>query len=66
MNLPESEKEEFLLMVPYTPQGKNNMISWLAVKNDGNNYGEMILYSFPSGKIIEGPMQVEGIISQIP
>lgn len=64
MNLPESEKEEFLLMVPYTPQGKNNMISWLAVKNDGNNYGEMILYSFPSGKIIEGPMQVEGIISQ--
>lgn len=64
MKLPESEREEFLLMVPYTPQGKNNMISWLAVKNDGGNYGQMILYSFPSGKIIEGPMQVEGIISQ--
>ncbi|MGE5632026.1 MAG: UPF0182 family protein [Caulobacteraceae bacterium] len=64
MRLPGSDKEEFLLMVPYTPQSKNNMISWLAVLNDGQNYGQMILYSFPSGKIVEGPMQVEGIISQ--
>jgi uncharacterized membrane protein (UPF0182 family) len=64
MRLPGSEKEEFLLMVPYTPQGKTNMISWLAVKNDGNNYGQMVLYSFPPGKIVEGPMQVEGIVSQ--
>lgn len=64
MRLPDSKKEEFLLMVPYTPQGKTNMISWLAVKNDGENYGEIILYSFPSGKIVEGPMQIEGIVSQ--
>jgi uncharacterized membrane protein (UPF0182 family) len=64
MRLPDSKKEEFLLMVPYTPQGKTNMISWLAVKNDGDNYGDMILYSFPSGKIVEGPMQIEGIVSQ--
>lgn len=64
MRLPDSESEEFLLMVPYTPQGKTNMIAWLAVKNDGGNYGQMVLYSFPSGKIVEGPMQVEGIVSQ--
>lgn len=64
MRLPDSDSEEFLLMVPYTPQGKTNMISWLAVKNDGKNYGQMVLYNFPSGKIVEGPMQVEGIVSQ--
>ena len=64
MRLPDSSKEEFLLMVPYTPQGKNNMIAWLAVKNDGESYGDIILYNFPSGKIVEGPMQVEGIVSQ--
>ncbi len=64
MRLPDSDKDEFLLMIPYTPQGKNNMIAWLAVKNDGENYGQLVLYNFPSGKIIEGPMQVEGIISQ--
>jgi len=64
MRLPDSESEEFLLMVPYTPQGKTNMISWLAVKNDGDNYGQIVLYRFPSGKIVEGPMQVEGIVSQ--
>ncbi len=64
MKLPDSDKEEFILMVPYTPQSKNNMISWFAVKNDGENYGQLKLYTFPSGKIVEGPMQVEGIISQ--
>lgn len=64
MRLPGSESEEFLLMVPYTPQGRTNMISWLAVKNDGEDYGQIVLYKFPSGKIVEGPMQVEGIVSQ--
>jgi uncharacterized membrane protein (UPF0182 family) len=64
MKLPDSDKEEFILMVPYTPQRKNNMISWFAVKNDGENYGQLKLYTFPSGKIVEGPMQIEGIISQ--
>lgn len=64
MKLPDSDKEEFILMVPYTPQRKNNMISWFAVKNDGENYGQLKLYTFPSGKIVEGPMQVEGLISQ--
>lgn len=64
MSLPDSQKEEFLLMVPYTPQGKTNMIAWLAVKNDGENYGQLVQYDFPSGQVIEGPMQVEGIISQ--
>lgn len=64
MSLPDSDKEEFLLMVPYTPQGKTNMIAWLAVKNDGEDYGQLVQYDFPSGKIVEGPMQVEGIVSQ--
>ena len=64
MRLPDSKKEEFLLMVPYTPQGKTNMVAWLAVKNDGKDYGQLVQYDFPSGQIIEGPMQVEGIISQ--
>ncbi|SHI86189.1 UPF0182 family membrane protein [Lutispora thermophila] len=64
MKLPDSDKEEFILMVPYTPQGKNNMIAWFAVKNDGENYGQLKLYTFPPGKIVEGPMQIEGIISQ--
>jgi len=64
MRLPDSNKEEFLLMVPYTPQGKTNMIAWLAVKNDGEDYGQLVQYDFPSGTIVEGPMQVEGIVSQ--
>jgi uncharacterized membrane protein (UPF0182 family) len=64
MRLPDSDKEEFLLMVPYTPLGKTNMVAWLAVKNDGENYGQLVQYDFPSGQIVPGPMQVEGIVSQ--
>ncbi|OGO77035.1 MAG: hypothetical protein A2Y23_03105 [Clostridiales bacterium GWB2_37_7] len=64
MRLPDSKMEEFLLMIPYTPQGKTNMIAWLAVKNDGEDYGKLVQYNFPSGQIVEGPMQVEGIVSQ--
>ncbi|MDF2522111.1 MAG: hypothetical protein K0R84_2739 [Clostridia bacterium] len=64
MKLPESDREEFLLIVPYTPQKKTNMTAWLAVKNDGENYGQLVQYTFPSGTIVEGPMQVEGIVSQ--
>lgn len=64
MKLPGAEKEEFLLMVPYTPQGKNNMTSWFGVQCDSADYGNLVLYKFPSGKVIEGPMQVEGIVSQ--
>ncbi len=64
MKLPQEKKEEFILMVPYTSQGKTNMISWFGVQCDDDNYGKLILYKFPAGKIIEGPMQVDGIVSQ--
>ncbi len=64
MKLPGAETEEFLLMIPYTPQGKTNMISWFGVQCDSAAYGNLVLYKFPSGKVIEGPMQVEGIVSQ--
>ena len=64
MKLPGAKQEEFLLMIPYTPQGKSNMISWFGVQCDSQDYGNLVLYKFPSGKVIEGPMQVEGIVSQ--
>ena len=63
LNLPESNITEFVLMLPFTPKGRDNIISWMAARCD-KNYGEIILYEFPKGKLIYGPMQIEARINQ--
>ncbi|MFC1568516.1 UPF0182 family protein, partial [Candidatus Margulisiibacteriota bacterium] len=64
MKLPEERKEEFLLMLPFTPNNKDNMISWLAARSDMPNYGKLIVYKFPKDKLIYGPKQIEARIDQ--
>ncbi len=69
MKLPgdvEREDEEFILMLPYTPKDRNNMISWLAARSDGDNYGQLHLYRMPRGEMIYGPFQIEARIDQMP
>lgn len=63
MRLPGSNQLEFLLMRPFTPTQKQNMVSWLAARNDGDNYGKLVLFKFPKQSTIYGPMQVESRIS---
>lgn len=64
MKLPEYEEEEFILMVPYTPRNRQNMIAWMGVRNDGENYGEMFVYTFPKQRNVYGPQQIENRINQ--
>ncbi|MFH1683510.1 MAG: UPF0182 family protein [Candidatus Margulisiibacteriota bacterium] len=64
MRLPEERKEEFLLMLPFTPNNKDNMIAWLAGRSDMPDYGKLIVYKFPKDKLIYGPMQIEARIDQ--
>ncbi|NLW06835.1 MAG: COG1615 family transporter, partial [Clostridia bacterium] len=64
MRLPGAEYEEFVLMLPYTPARKVNMIAWLAARNDSPHYGQLILYRFPKERTIYGPMQIESRIDQ--
>ncbi|MBI2953356.1 MAG: UPF0182 family protein [Chloroflexi bacterium] len=66
MRLPGQEKEEFALILPYTPPNKNNMITWLASRSDGDSYGKLVAYKFPKEKLIYGPMQIEARIDQDP
>jgi len=63
IKLPDSEKEEFTLMMPFTPHKKDNMIGWLGAKSD-ENYGKLVLYKFSKDKLIYGPMQIEARIDQ--
>ena len=45
--------------------GKDNMISWLAARCDGQIMAA-ILYQFPKQKLIYGPRQIEARIDQDP
>ncbi|MCC7571406.1 UPF0182 family protein [Candidatus Micrarchaeota archaeon] len=64
IKLPGEEQIEFVITVPYTPINKNNMIAFLVARNDGDNYGEMLIYKLPKNKLVYGPMQIESRISQ--
>jgi len=60
--LPGEEKEEFILIQPFTPNNRHNLVGWMAARNDGQAYGEMVLYRFPTGRHVDGPNQVEARI----
>lgn len=66
MKLPDAEREEFILLLPFTPPERNNMIAWLAARSDGRFYGRQLLYQFPKQRLIYGPEQVEALINQDP
>ena len=64
MTLPGEKQPEYLLMLPFTPSRKDNMVGWLAGRCDGKEYGKMLCYSFPKDHLVFGPNQVEARINQ--
>ena len=60
--LPGEEKEEFILIQPFTPNKRHNLVGWMAARNDGKAYGELVLFRFPTGRHVDGPNQVEARI----
>jgi uncharacterized membrane protein (UPF0182 family) len=66
MKLPGETKEEFILMIPFTPQGKDNLAAWMVARADGENYGKLAVYRFPKQKLVFGPRQIINRINQDP
>ncbi|MBE9222977.1 UPF0182 family protein [Cyanobacterium stanieri LEGE 03274] len=66
MKLPIADQEEFILLHPYTPISRPNLIAWLAARSDGENYGKLLLYQFPKQELVFGPDQIEALINQDP
>ncbi len=64
MKLPGSDQLEYLLMSPFTPKNRDNMISWLAARSDFPDYGRMLFYQLPKDKLTYGPNQVQAMIDQ--
>ncbi len=66
MRLPDTKAEEFMLMLPFTPSKKNNMVAWLSARCDGENYGQLLEYRLSKEKLIYGPLQIDARINQKP
>lgn len=65
MRLPGETTEQFVLILPFSPQGRQNMVAWMAARSDpGSTYGQMIAYEFPSGENVDGPSQVFSRMNQ--
>jgi uncharacterized membrane protein (UPF0182 family) len=66
MRLPGEARAEYLLILPFTPNNKQNMISWLAARNDAPNYGQLVSYQLPKDKVVFGPQQIANRIQVNP
>jgi len=64
MKLPGEKSEEFVLSLPYNPKTKQNMTALFVARNDGDEYGKLIIYKLPKNKNVYGPIQIENRIDQ--
>jgi len=64
--LPNGGGLEYVLLQPFTPRNRENMIAWIAARCDEPNYGEIKHYELPKGELIYGPTQIESRIDQDP
>ncbi len=64
IELPGTNKPEFILILPFTPQNKKNMIAWMAARSDGEEYGKLLAYNFPKQELVYGPTQIEARLNQ--
>ncbi len=64
MKLPGEAKAEFVNSIPFSPKDKRNLMGLLVARNDGEEYGKLVLYQMPKSKVVYGPMQVEAQIDQ--
>ncbi len=64
MRLPQEKREEFILMLPFTPGRKDNLSAWMVARSDGEHYGQLVVYRFPKQELVYGPKQIVARINQ--
>ena len=62
--LPGEKEPEFLLILPFAPRAKDNLIGWMAARCDGEHLGELVFFQLPKQQLMYGPMQIESRIDQ--
>ena len=63
-NLPGETEPEFLLTVPFTPKGKDNLLGMMVARCDGDKLGELVFVELPKQELFYGPMQIEARLNQ--
>ena len=66
LQLPGQQRSEFVLLLPFSPLRRPNLVAWLAARNDPPHYGELMLARFPQQRLLLGPQQVSALIEQDP
>ncbi|MGH9541066.1 MAG: UPF0182 family protein, partial [Terriglobales bacterium] len=64
LQLPGESKAEFVLMLPFTPNNRDNLIAWIAARCDPAHYGQIIFYRLPKDQLVYGPLQIESRVDQ--
>lgn len=64
LQLPGYAEEEFVLILPFTPARRDNMIAWMVARCDPACYGQVEIFLFPKDRVILGPKQIENRIDQ--
>jgi uncharacterized protein len=62
--LPGETKPEFMLITPFTPANKDNLIGFMSARCDGAHLGELVFEQLSKQNIVYGPMQIEARINQ--
>jgi uncharacterized protein len=64
LNLIDRKRFEFILLTPMNPKGRDNLHALAVSGCDGDDYGKIIVYTFPKGRLVYGPSQVDALINQ--
>src|SRR6266540_396593 len=60
--LPGETREHFVLVLPFTPNNKQNMVAYMAARADPDGYGTITLFNLPRSRTVFGPTQVNAQI----
>jgi uncharacterized membrane protein (UPF0182 family) len=55
MRLPGDLEERFHLVIPFQPENRLNMVGWMAANSDPEGYGELVAFTLPAGRDVDGP-----------
>ncbi len=66
MRLPNDDELSFIIMQPFTPLNRPNMVSFLVAKSGPAEYGDLVDFTMPRNRLVKGPGQVGALIDQDP
>jgi len=66
LQLPGRRNTEFVLLQPFTPLKRTNLVGWLVARNDPPHYGQMLLALMPQQRLVLGPQQISALVDQDP